>query len=459
MIDSKPTTTRPSAPTFACPRCDRPLLAQQDGHECRGCKTFYPRIDGVPWLFAEPQAALTEWRLRIDAHVADLNRKAAQAKAALRQPHLPLLTTTRLEYLSAGYTRQSEVIAQLLRAVQPVTAPIATATHLALKTRLPPAQGLASYHANLHRDWHWGDEENRLSYELVAAALDTGRTGPQLVLGAGAGRLAYDLAVSGAGADVTALDLNPLMMLAARRLAAGETLQQVEFPLAPRTADCVAVTRDLAAPTPTDRLNFVLADALRPPFAAESFGTIVTPWFIDVVDEDLSTLARRINGLLTIGGRWVVFGSVAFEHPDPSRCYTVEEVRATIAGAGYEVGDTHEAEIPYLCSPASRHARRELVIAVGATKCATVAAPPRHVALPEWLTQNNRPVPLLESFKLQAMTTRIYAFLMSMIDGQRSVNDMAQLMEAQQLMPRREAETAIRGFLIKMFDEANTPPR
>jgi hypothetical protein len=64
-------------------------------------------------------------------------------------------------------------------------------------------------------------------------------------------------------------------------------------------------------------------------------------------------------------------------------------------------------------------------------------------------------VPLLASFQSQAMATRIHAFIMSLIDGTRSLEDMAATMEAQQLMPRDEAKTAIRGFLIKMFEEAS----
>ena len=45
---------------------------------------------------------------------------------------------------------------------------------------------------------------------------------------------------------------------------------------------------------------------------------------------------------------------------------------------------------------------------------------------------------------------------MSLIDGKRSLRDMAILMEAQRLMPAKEAEAAIRGFLIKMFEEASS---
>ena len=55
---------------------------------------------------------------------------------------------------------------------------------------------------------------------------------------------------------------------------------------------------------------------------------------------------------------------------------------------------------------------------------------------------------------MEAMSTRIYAFVMAMIDGNRSIDDMAQLMEEQRLMTKREAVSAIRGFLIRMYEES-----
>jgi hypothetical protein len=43
---------------------------------------------------------------------------------------------------------------------------------------------------------------------------------------------------------------------------------------------------------------------------------------------------------------------------------------------------------------------------------------------------------------------------MSLIDGRRSIADIAALLEEQRLMPAREAEASVRGLLIKLFDES-----
>ena len=110
--------------------------------------------------------------------------------------------------------------------------------------------------------------------------------------------------------------------------------------------------------------------------------------------------------------------------------------------------------MPYLCSPASRHARHEWVVTLRAVKREDAQPQSRHAALPEWLVTGRAPVPALPAFQLQAASTRVHAFVMGMIDGRRSIRDMASLMEAQRLMTRQEAEPTIRAFLVTMYEEA-----
>jgi hypothetical protein len=43
---------------------------------------------------------------------------------------------------------------------------------------------------------------------------------------------------------------------------------------------------------------------------------------------------------------------------------------------------------------------------------------------------------------------------MSMIDGRRSIKDMAKLVVEQRLMTAAEAEPALRSFFIKMHDDS-----
>ena len=89
-----------------------------------------------------------------------------------------------------------------------------------------------------------------------------------------------------------------------------------------------------------------------------------------------------------------------------------------------------------------------------AEKARDVKTLPRYEALPDWIVRGTDAVPLSESFRMQAMSTRIHAFIMSLIDGRRSVDDMARLLEQQKLMTREEAKPAIRNFLTRMYDDS-----
>ena len=410
----------------------------------------------MPWLFAEPHANWGEWRNRMQFALHKVAEEIADVDRDLARGDLRPLSKSRVERYRRCLTDHHDKLKTLLLPLDVGAPQGKIETYLALRTRLPTDQGLNTYYANVHRDWAWGDEENNASLEQIRAVLDgNDALGRVLVLGAGAGRLAYDLHTSLNCSTTVALDFNPLLVLIARHVTNGSALEMYEFPIAPLRPDDDAVLRTLEAPAAAgESFHLLLGDALRPPFAKQSFDTVVTPWLIDVINDDLATLAARINGLLSDGGRWINFGSLAFASVRHSGRYSPAEVGDIVTENGFSDPVTSEATIPYMCSPASRHGRRERVFSFAAGKQRAVPAPDRHAALPDWLVTGKEPVPLTPSFRQQAMTTQIYSFIMSLIDGKRSIKDMAALMEKQQLMTRDEAEPAIRSFLTRMFDDS-----
>lgn len=440
---------------LACPRCDQPLSAQTDGHRCAGCGVDFPRIAGLPWLFAEPVAALAEWRNRWRLAIQRNDRARNEITQALADRGLRPATRERLTALAAATEEHGKRLGELLAPLGLEHAEGAYETYLALRTRLPPEQGLTTYYSNIHRDWAWGDVENAASLAIIAGLLAGAEPQHVLVLGAGAGRLAYDLHMHGRSLVTAALDFNPLLLLVGLRIAAGEALRLHEFPLAPRSIADQAVLRTLQAPAAARAgLHYLAADIHRPPFRHAAFDAVVTPWLVDVLPEPFDTQCARVNALLAPDGRWLNFGSLSFHDPDPRWRFGLDECRAALADNGFADIVIEEHEIPYMCSPASRHGRRERVIAWSATKRSDVEKPPRHRALPEWLVRGVDAVPLSESFRVQAVSTRIHAFIMSLIDGRRSIKDIASVLVQQRLLGREEAEPTIRAFLIKMHDES-----
>jgi ubiquinone/menaquinone biosynthesis C-methylase UbiE/uncharacterized protein YbaR (Trm112 family) len=442
---------------LACPRCDKTPLEQADkGLHCKACKVEFPLLEGIPWMFAEPQAALGEWRNRLQFALQKLGHEIAGLDDELRGKDLPQLAKRRVERYRKCVESHQRKLQKLLRPLDVQSQQGNFETYLALRTRLPVDQGLNTYYANIHRDWAWGKEENSASLKQIQAVLhDHAELGNVLVLGAGAGRLAYDIHTSMDCAATIALDFNPLLLLVANAVTRGEQLNFYEFPIAPLALEDDAVLRKLAAPEAVDEnFHLVLGDALRPPFPEGTFDAVVTPWLIDIISEDLPVFAARINRLLKKEGRWVNFGSLAFASPRQSQRYSPEEVKGIVAECGFSDPYVSQATIPYMCSPASRHGRRERVFTFSTYKERDANRPARHVALPDWIVKGDTPVPATPSFRQQAMTTQIYSFIMSLIDGKRSIRDMAAVLEQQRLMTKEEAEPAIRTFLTRMYDDS-----
>lgn len=437
-----------------CPRCRRaPLAATPEGFTCRACRVDYPRLGDLPWLFADPGLALGEWRNRLTLYLEEF-AAAERAAAADLAAATRAATRARLEALRDAYREQARLVRELLEplAIAPLPAP--HAAEVAFGTPLPLRQDLHSYYSNVHRDWVWGAEENDASHAEVAAALD-GRGERLLVLGAGAGRLAYDLHQRSARPLTVALDINPLLLLVAERLVRGGRVELFEFPIAPRTAADVAVRRELCAPAPSrSGLEIVFADAWRAPFAAQSFDAVVTPWLIDIVDLDFESVALAINRLLAPGGRWVNFGSLAFPWRRPGLKYGPEEIADVVREAGFEVGLQRDATLPYMRSPASRHGRLETVALFAADKRRRGPREPATDATPPWLRDSSLPVPRSESLALAADASRIQAVLLALVDGRRSVDDLARIVTEQGLLPAAQAASAVRGLLNRLHESA-----
>jgi SAM-dependent methyltransferase len=410
-------------------------------------------------LWPEPEAALLDWRNRYNATLADIDDQLA----ATRSPDatLPSATRARLLHLRQGYDRYKGELRDLLAPLN-VGQALARETHLALRTRLPSHHGVLSYAQNIFRDWSWGNDENKQVASHFAAMLDDLQPGAKmLVLGAGAGRLAFDLHHAMHFDNTWALDSNPLLCLIGARMTTGATANLTEFPLAPiSTKDC-AVARTLAAPTPTSassNLQFVCADALHPPFAPEQFDVVITPWLLDVIDATAPRVMRVIARLLRRGGIWVSHGSVAFAGADPANRLAASEIAELAQQHGFEVTSTTDTMLPYLQSPSSRQRREELVYTQVARRDERASRAPMSDDgfVPQWIIDERLAVPLTTAFETQISTLRIHAFIMSLIDGERSVLDMARVFEEQRLMPASEAVQAIRGFLTTMHEEAVT---
>jgi hypothetical protein len=444
---------------FHCVRCSRTALdVRREGWVCASCGAGYPVIGDVPWLFRDPQDALMGWRARHALHADQLTQQASEIDAELTtSANTPMSAQVvrRLEHARDAYRDQVRRLDRLLAPIGRIAGSLRRESLEALGTILPTEQGLTNYYVNVHRDWCWGDDENAAALgELRAVAGTAATLGKTLVLGAGAGRLAYDLAQTGACESLVVTDFNPLLVFVGRDMFAGRSIELWEFPIAPRQPEDVAVLRTLRAPAPvTTPTAWVVADALDAPFAPGAYDTVVTPWFIDIIGEPLAMLAGRVSAWLTPAGRWLNSGSLAFNLPQHSERRDLRECLEVAEEAGFQIEQAREATIPYMRSPASRHSRLETIASWAARKQRSVP-PPAPRQQPEWLVDSRKPVPRTQALELEQVTSRIHAFMLALVNGERSVADMARMVAEQRLLPPNDAEAAVRQFLRRSFERA-----
>ena len=461
--------TDPSAlfELICCPRCAGRLRGDTTQCRCLDCQTEFPVIDKIPWLYDHAAAAVADWQASIKLHLQQLAGNATAIKDELKVPTLLASTRKRLLKQLQAYVEQKKCIERLLAAVIATESDSHGLIELseALRNKPPKTQSLTGYYTNIHRDWAWDDEipehenENSLSFDLVARHLGSDMRGKTIaVLGGGACRLPYDIHRRCQPKQTIVLDINPLLSYAAKRLIAGQSVHLYEFPLAPRNADSYAIARRCKAPESLNGgMSFILADAMSPPFRRGSIDVVCTPWFIDIVPQDLRTFLPRIAAMLKPGGTWVNFGSLVFNHSHFSRRYSLEEVLEIAEQSGFVINSYETTVIPYMQSPASNHGRREEVIVFSATRKEDHAVislgetPFSHV--PNWLLDTSRPVPRDRAIETFQITHAAYADVASLIDGERPIEQIAQLFSEKHQMPFGETKQALVRFLASIYEQ------
>ncbi len=146
----------------------------------------------------------------------------------------------------------------------------------------------------------------------------------------------------------------------------GRTIALTESSLNVYDADHISARRMLRAPSgPLDaeRFHFFLANGLDPPFADGTFDTVVTPWFIDRVPDDLEVFFARLARLVRPGGRWINQGPLLYASETPvSRRHAREEIFELAARAGFRIVKWTRRSQPYLVSPLTGCGRVETLL-------------------------------------------------------------------------------------------------
>lgn len=453
---------------LACPACNLPgqLRSAASSLECAQCGTSFPVVVNggatIPWLFPDPASTLLEWQARFRGFLHLNHLEQTRLEQALADASLPKRSRRRIEGLLAARKSQRVQVIELLEPLgfDPAEADDRPNPVDRLGSKVPKHQGLLSYHDNIFRDWSWNNGENEIQLRALEAVMEADqreRLGSTLTLGAGACRLAYDIHRNHYVDLSVAVDMNPMLLLLASRVIHGETVPLHEFPVAPLDSNSFAVKRDCHAPQSIEdygqsRFSLLFADAMNPPFEAASFDTIVTPWLIDVIPQDMREFIPRVNQLLPKGGVWFNTGSLAFVHPDERWRYGEDELLALVQDNGFEILSVKRSTIPYLQSPSSAHGRVETILSFSARKVCHVPVPPRFEYLPGWLRDGNEPVPDMTELVLASSNHLLQAQVFAAIDGKRTVEDIGRLLAQQYGLLTAEAVVAVKRILVEAYE-------
>jgi hypothetical protein len=459
------------APLLACPSCRSEiegLAPRPEGLSCRQCGTRFPLYKSgampIPWLFRDPDGALLEWRARFNSYLHSSTAEQNRLHGAVTDPRCSKSAAARIRFVAEAKEVQRRQIFELLSPLgldTPRSSPALDRSGV-LHTRLPRQQGLLSYYDNVFRDWAWNNGENERLLDCVArviARVPSYRAGKVLTLGAGACRLPYDFHRQYSPELSVALDLNPLLALLASRVLQGHTVPFYEFPIAPLNKSSFAVLRHCAAPYALGddalaRFHVVLCDATQPPLKPGSFDTVLTPWYVDIVAQDLVDCVRSVNRLLAPGGVWLNTGSLAFFHRNAAWCYSEEEAVELLTANGFEVLAAERLSMPYLQSPASAHGRVERVWSFAARKVVNAALPKPTAYLPVWARDPDRAVPDFDEFVVASAHHLLLAQALAAVDGRRTIDEIAMLVAKRYGLQRSEVRAAVERVLLEIFEAA-----
>jgi SAM-dependent methyltransferase len=455
-------------PLIACPACAAEEISidtSLNALRCAQCDTRFPYFrcgkSIIPWLFAEPDTTRLEWKARYNGFLHANASQQERLKKALGESRNSIAGRRRINRQLKGRKQHREQVTRLIAplGLSDIDWP-ADATDL-LHKKLPRNQGLSSYSANIFRDWAWENGENEAMISAVDGVLKADSRdciGSVLTLGAGACRLSYDLHHRYSATSSVVADINPLLLQIASEVIGGETVSLYEFPLAPLNEASFAVPQKCRAPGRPEKFNdadflFVLADALDPPFARDSFDTVVTPWLIDIVPQDVRQFIPRINQILPVGGVWVNTGSLAFFHKEVAWCYSEEEVLSLVEENGFELLSVERQTIPYLQSPLSAHGRIESVLSFSARKYEEAGIPDTYSYMPDWVIDTSLAVPTSPDIVVSSSSHLLSAQVLAIIDGKRTINQIARAVASQYGLGTPETIHAVKRILVDAWEE------
>ncbi|HEY7774063.1 MAG TPA: hypothetical protein VIC26_12840 [Marinagarivorans sp.] len=445
-----------------CPVCATEL----EGQVCNNCRSEFFELGNIPCVFTSGVQQKKLWQHQMAMMEAQGGEALENLDYTLQGYDLSALTRDRLEQAYESMEQSLNVI-------------LAQFSESGLVAELDPmyeqntVDNPTEYYHHILRDWAWDNEPSKY-FETHANDANLNRVlniwsdpkpGKMLVLGAGAGRLSWDLHERLAPEFTIASDLNPFLLTCAQDLIKERkvitlpelyTYPQIGYPF----------NKPWVMQPPKDENNaranwYALgSDVWNMPLRENSVDTIVTSWLLDVTGGDVKDLIGVITYLLKPGGRWINTGPLLYSRTMPfDKKYSAEEILDFAEMSGFEVEQQSVDEVEHMVSPLNARYHYEQIFSFNAKKLEKARPLPKPGntsawLTPGWLVMHHLPVP-----KIDFQCERGHEFIgkvLDLVDGEKSIYLMAQLLQAE--MPEgvsaKDAVTALFGQILEQMAKA-----
>lgn len=447
---------------LVCPVCASQIEAQQ----CTNCSSQFFTLGDIPCLFTTGIQQKNLWQHQMAMMETQGNDALQHIDYLLQGYDVSSLTRTRLEQARSAMADSLEAIIALLK-----NAGLQSQVHSEFQHI--NVDNPTEYYHHILRDWAW-DNEPSPHYETHVNDANVKRVlniwpdhAPQqlLFLGAGAGRISWDLHQHFDPQWTIAADINPFLLSCAQALIKQRTsvalpelytYPQIGFPYSKTW---------LMEPPQDARLQhqnwYALgADVWNMPLKRHSTDTIVTSWLLDVTGGDVKDLIDVISYLLKPGGCWINTGPLLYSSQlSFDKKYSAEEIVDFANKAGFELQDHDVEEVAHMASPLNARYHHEQLFSFSMRKRAQPQAIPdvsytEEWLTPGWLVMHHQPIPCIE-FSCEKGHPFIEQVL-DLVDGERSIFSIARTVQSNlpEGVDAKEAVVALFGQILEQMAQA-----
>jgi predicted RNA methylase len=431
---------------ISCSLCAAPeSIENLSSLSCQNCNSTFFLLGDILCLFPSGTHQRDSWNHLFAVFKDNGEEAGAFLSEQLTQPGLSPLTVERLQNTRSVHDLTQANMVDFLQSSG--LRPVKNTEYEQYSMNL-----FLNNYGLILRDWGWSSsvawqadaesvDENRIALDNILRIMEPALSGGYqpcrvLFIGAGAGRLSWDLHCSLTPEMTVAMDFNPMLMsLASRVIKNKDPLHWYEKNQTDENGEVDFYQWPLNCPTGSEHLRHtwfpLLADAWAMPFSAQSFDLVITPWFIDVMKRDCKELIALVEKLLVPGGYWLNYGPFLYSDDFKESCkYNSTELKDFLQLSQFSIINEQFFQVPYVCSPLTGSGRVERVWGVLARSASSRVHLDDAGAydgfidrdfLPAWMIMPHLPIPRLTKPELFPPELENITRL---TDGKKSINDL-----------------------------------